>query len=49
MELARLDRSGPVQRFLLDSTDNVLDAWRLFRRLGLREAPLQNKLPYWKA
>ena len=49
VELARLGRSRPVQRFLLDSKDNVLNAWRLFRRLGLREASLQNKLPYWES
>mmetsp|Transcript_5956 Transcript_5956/g.17045 ORF Transcript_5956/g.17045 Transcript_5956/m.17045 type:complete len:94 (+) Transcript_5956:416-697(+) len=45
--LARFDRSGRFQRFLLDSSQNVLEAWRIFRRLGLPEATLKNKLPYF--
>lgn len=47
MALARFDRSGRFQRFLLDSSQNVLEAWRIFRRLGLPEATLKNKLPYF--
>lgn len=49
VSVAKLDGESVAQRVLLSSTHNVVEAWRLVRRLGLPKTSVKDKLPYWKS
>ncbi len=47
MSLLRFDRCSRLQSFLLQQVYNTKEAYSIFRRLGLPESSVANKLPYY--